>query len=995
MTDIKEALFDEEPEKREGSGEKDPDMEPLFGQGSEEPAGEEIKPAEVPEAELQKEEQETSEKSETQNIESASDVDTPSEEPKEPLPEDSPEEASEEPPKKKGFFSRFKRKKENPEPEASEKPDDTASSEVSNTSGTEPGTTSETADQSQDEASDEKPEKKKFTFSLPFKKKPEPEEPEEEPYVEIPVYSDAEKKAELEAREKLENGIYIYKGLTEAEVENQVHMGRVNQTGESIFKTNKEIIRDHTLTYFNFLNLFLGILILVSGQFKNITFMGVIIVNTLIGIVQEMKVKKLVDRLAVITASKATVIRGGEVKEIDIHDVVVKDTMVLATGNQVCADAIVMESDGMEVNESMLTGESRPVKKKAGDRLMSGSFLTAGSGVVQVEYVGEDSYAYQLMKKAKIKKRASSEMQRTINRIIKVVGVLIVPIGIMLYLSQSNAGTGFSDCLVGTVAGVIGMIPEGLVLLTSISFILGVGRLARKRALVQEMEAIEALARVNVLCLDKTGTITTGKLEVVDVIGVNDTEKERVEAVMNEMAFAFDDVNNTQDALMKYFKKSSRWRPLEKIPFSSDRKYRAIRYDQEGCFVLGAPEFLLGEEDREILLKAESYAAEGLRVLLLASCDTITVEDGTVWGVSPMGLIIISDCIREEAPEIFNYFASQNVNIKVISGDNPATVSQIALKAGLNGAEHYIDANELPEDFEELKKVVGNYTVYGRVKPEQKQNIVRAYQANKAVVGMVGDGVNDVLALKDADCGIAMAAGSDAAKQVAHIVLLDSDFSCLKNIVSEGRTIIANIERVSSLYLTKTIYSVILCVLFILLAREYPFIPIQLSWISAMAIGVPSFLLTLEQNESVDGGGFLRHVLRIALPQALSMVVCLLTIQVLTPFWNNDPTMTYMFNLLVGGTVSFMVVIEVCRPMNWIRRTMTVILICLFALGIMLFPGLLGIYSIFRWECIFAVPMICMVLVISKAFTQLVLLGYRLKDWAAMKIRALIDREKV
>lgn len=995
MTDIKEALFDEEPEKREGSGEKDPDMEPLFGQGSEEPAGEEIKPAEVPEAELQKEEQETSEKSETQNIESASDVDTPSEEPKEPLPEDSPEEASEEPPKKKGFFSRFKRKKENPEPEASEKPDDTASSEVSNTSGTEPGTTSETADQSQDEASDEKPEKKKFTFSLPFKKKPEPEEPEEEPYVEIPVYSDAEKKAELEAREKLENGTYVYKGLTEAEVENQVHMGRVNQTGESIFKTNKEIIRDHTLTYFNFLNLFLGILILVSGQFKNITFMGVIIVNTLIGIVQEMKVKKLVDRLAVITASKATVIRGGEVKEIDIHDVVVKDTMVLATGNQVCADAIVMESDGMEVNESMLTGESRPVKKKAGDRLMSGSFLTAGSGVVQVEYVGEDSYAYQLMKKAKTKKRASSEMQRTINRIIKVVGVLIVPIGIMLYLSQSNAGTGFSDCLVGTVAGVIGMIPEGLVLLTSISFILGVGRLARKRALVQEMEAIEALARVNVLCLDKTGTITTGKLEVVDVIGVNDTEKERVEAVMNEMAFAFDDVNNTQDALMKYFKKSSRWRSLEKIPFSSDRKYRAIRYDQEGCFVLGAPEFLLREEDREILLKAESYAAEGLRVLLLASCDTITVEDGTVWGVSPMGLIIISDCIREEAPEIFNYFASQNVNIKVISGDNPATVSQIALKAGLNGAEHYIDANELPEDFEELKKVVGDYTVYGRVKPEQKQNIVRAYQANKAVVGMVGDGVNDVLALKDADCGIAMAAGSDAAKQVAHIVLLDSDFSCLKNIVSEGRTIIANIERVSSLYLTKTIYSVILCVLFILLAREYPFIPIQLSWISAMAIGVPSFLLTLEQNESVDGGGFLRHVLRIALPQALSMVVCLLTIQVLTPFWNNDPTMTYMFNLLVGGTVSFMVVIEVCRPMNWIRRTMTVILICLFALGIMLFPGLLGIYSIFRWECIFTVPMICMVLVISKAFTQLVLLGYRLKDWAAMKIRALIDREKV
>ena len=366
-----------------------------------------------------------------------------------------------------------------------------------------------------------------------------------------------------------------------------------------------------------------------------------------------------------------------------------------------------------------------------------------------------------------------------------------------------------------------------------------------------------------------------------------------------------------------------------------------------------------------------------------------------VWGVKPMGLIIISDCIREEAPEIFRYFEDQNVNIKVISGDNPATVSQIALKAGLNGAEHYIDANELPEDFEELKQVVGDYTVYGRVKPEQKQNIIRAYQANKAVVGMVGDGVNDVLALKDADCGIAMAAGSDAAKQVAHIVLLDSDFSCLKNIVSEGRTIIANIERVSSLYLTKTVYSVILCVLFILLAREYPFIPIQLSWMSAMAIGVPSFLLTLEQNESMDGGGFLRHVLRIALPQGLAMVVCLLTIQVLTPFWNDDPTMTYMFNLLVGGTVSFMVVIEVCRPMNWVRRTMTVILIGIFALGIILFPGLLGIYSIFRWECVFALPMICMVLVVSRAFRQLVILAYQLKDWAAVKIRGLIEKARV
>ena len=603
MTEIKEALFDEEPEKKEEPEKTDPDMEPLFGQEDKiEEAGEENGQTEEPEI-----------RESEKNYE---------EEP----PADN---AAEEAPQKKKFFSRFRKKKEKEPADESTQPGEAPMSAKEQSEAADTVRSSE--GENEEEASEQEQKKEKRGFHLPFKKKQEPEEPEEEPYVEIPVYSDAEKKAELEAKEKLENGTYVYKGLTEAEVENQVHMGRVNQTGENIFKTNKEIIRDHTLTYFNFLNLFLGILILVSGQFKNITFMGVIIINTLIGIVQEMKVKKLVDKLAVITASKAAVIRDGEAKEIDIHEVVVKDTMVLTTGNQVCADAIVMESDGMEVNESMLTGESRPVKKNAGDRLMSGSFLTAGSGVVQVEYVGEDSYAYQLMKKAKTKKRASSEMQRTINRIIKVVGALIIPIGIMLYLSQKNAGSGFSDCLVGTVAGVIGMIPEGLVLLTSISFILGVGRLARKRALVQEMEAIEALARVNVLCLDKTGTITTGKLEVVDVIGVGDTEREQVEAVMNEMAFAFDDVNNTQSALMKYFKKSSRWRPLEKIPFSSDRKYRAIRYDQAGCFVLGAPEFLLGEEDRELLLKVDSYAAEGLRVLLLASCDTITARNHHVF----------------------------------------------------------------------------------------------------------------------------------------------------------------------------------------------------------------------------------------------------------------------------------------------------------------------------------------------------------------------------
>lgn len=782
-------------------------------------------------------------------------------------------------------------------------------------------------------------------------------------------------------------------GLTQAQVEKRIRLGRVNDTGENIFKTKKEIIKDHTLTYFNFLNLALGCLILISGQIKNITFMGVIIINSLIGIAQEMKVKNLVDKLSVITASKARVIRDEKEQEIPIQEVVVDDVMLVSTGDQICADSVVLESNGLEVNESMLTGESKPVRKKAGDRLMSGSFLTAGTAVVQVVHVGEDNYAYQLMKKAKTKKRATSEMQTTIKRIIKVVGVVIIPVGILLYLSQRNAsGANFSDALVSTVAGVIGMIPEGLVLLTSISFILGVGRLAKKRALVQEMEAIEALARVNVLCLDKTGTITTGKLEVVNVLGVNGTEESRVEQVMNHLAFAFDDVNNTQEALMAYFVRRENWTVKEKIPFSSDRKYRAIRYAAEGCFVLGAPDFLI-EDDAELKEQVDRFSEEGLRVLLLGTCEEIYPEDGRVTGVTPIGLIVISDCIRPEAMDTFRYFREQNVDIKVISGDNPVTVSQIAVKAGLEGGERYVDASTLPSDPRELAEVVGQYSVFGRVKPEQKQQLVRAYQANKKVVGMVGDGVNDVLALKDADCGIAMAAGSDAAKQVAHIVLLDSNFACLKNIVSEGRTIITNIERVSSLYLTKTIYSMILCILFIVMQREYPFIPIQLSWMSTVAIGIPSFILTLERTEAVNSSGFLRYVMRYALPTALTMVVSMLMIQLFRPFWGQDDVLTSTMNLLIGTAVSMILVARVCQPMNLLRRTLCISIVVIFLAGILVAPGFLGIYPIFRWEVAFVIPMICMTYQLTGLFSWMVEKGYQFKAWLISSLKTL--REKM
>ncbi|WP_291237019.1 HAD-IC family P-type ATPase, partial [Frisingicoccus sp.] len=588
-----------------------------------------------------------------------------------------------------------------------------------------------------------------------------------------------------------------YRGLTDAEVQERIEKGQINLSDNHISKTTAEIIRCHTLTYFNFLNIFLGVLVIISGQFKNLTFLGVIICNSVIGIFQELKVKKLIDNLAVITASKVKVCRNGRFKDIPIEELVMDDLIAVENGNQIGADCEVLESDGIEVNESMITGESRPVRKKRGDTLWSGSFMVAGSGKAKVIHVGKDNYATQLASQAKQKKRASSEMQDSIKKIIKVTGTILIPVGILLFMSQWKIeDMTLSNALVNTVAGVIGMIPEGLVLLTSVSFILGVGRLAKKQALVQEMEAIEALARVNVLCLDKTGTITTGALEVVNLIPFEE-DLFRMTEVMNEIAFAFDDVNATQDALMAYFTKTEKWKIQSKIPFSSDRKYRAIAFEGQGNYVLGAPEFLV-KDNEKLNEQVNACSKEGLRVLLLGKCRELNMQDMTVSGVVPSGLIVISDCIRPEAKGTFEYFASQNVNIKVISGDNPVTVSNIAVKAGLEGGEKYIDANTLPEDFEELREIVPNYTVYGRVKPEQKQRIIKAYQANGNVVGMVGDGVNDVLALKDANCGIAMAAGSDAAKQVAHIVLMDSNFASMKSIVREGRMIISNIERVSA-----------------------------------------------------------------------------------------------------------------------------------------------------------------------------------------------------
>lgn len=698
-----------------------------------------------------------------------------------------------------------------------------------------------------------------------------------------------------------------------------------------------EIIASHTFTYFNFLNVVLAGLIMLSGQQKNMLFMGIVIANALIGIIQECKVKKLIDALSVVTATQASLVQeDGSIREIPVEELKEGDVIRISIGNQLAVDCETMVSQGLEVNESLLTGESLAVLKRTGDFLYSGSSVVAGTATARVVHVGEDNYATRLVKKAKTKRRATSEMQIAIKRIIKYVGYAIVPIGLTLYFIQRNvAGNTISDSLVNTVAGILGMIPEGLVLLTSISFILGVGRLAKKNALVQEMEAIEALARVDVLCLDKTGTITTGELKVEKVLPVGKTNDEtQVCRAMESISYAFEDTNATTDALRRYYADTRSLEIVDRVPFSSKRKYMGITARSNGSerkYRLGAPEYLT--EDRSVITKAEQFAAKGMRVLLLT-------------GNEPLALIVLSDVIKPDASDTFRFFREKGVDIKIVSGDNPLTVSVVGQRAGLEGAGHYVDARELPDDVEELRREIKNYTVFGRVSPEKKQLIVKAFEAQDRVTGMVGDGVNDVLALKDADCGIAMASGSDAAKQTAHIVLLDSDFSSMKEIVNEGRTIISNIERVSVLYLTKTLYSIMLCVLFIIIGKSYPFIPIQLSLIGGTAIGIPSFVLALEKHEDTIPRGFLRNVLRISLPAAVILTGTLAAVTGLDMLFHFGEVAVSTINLLVGAIVSFGVLLTVCIPMSRLRFVLCVIVISLFCLAILMFPKFFGIAPI-------------------------------------------------
>ncbi len=706
-------------------------------------------------------------------------------------------------------------------------------------------------------------------------------------------------------------------GLSAAQVEARVSQGLTNGEGEIKTKSVKSIVLGNILTPFNLLNLALASLIVLVGSYKNLLFLGVIFFNTLIGTVQEIRAKKTIDKLSLVAAPRAEVVRGGKAASIPTGGVVLDDILLLRAGGQICADCVVREGS-CEVNESLVTGESDPVVKTVGDPLLSGSFVVSGSCRAQAERVGAESYASRISSSAKYLKKPNSEIMRVLNRIIQVIGVLLVPIGGLLFYKQMFASNmPFGQAVVSTVAALVGMIPEGLVLLTSVVLAVSVLRLSAHKTLVQELYCIETLARVDVLCLDKTGTITEGSMQVEELLPLDPCAD--CQAALEALTSALADDNPTFRALREAYPGDPGWECVRREPFSSARKWSGAEFTGRGCYLTGAPEFLLEGAYPEVLAQAADFASRGQRVLLLAHAPGPFPERQLPQGLRPLAFLLLSDTIRPEAPETLRYFASQGVELKVISGDNAATVSYIAQKAGLANAEQYVDASTLQTE-EELRAAASRYTVFGRVTPQQKLELIRALKEQGHTVAMTGDGVNDVMALKEADCSVAMASGSDAARTVSQLVLLDSNFASMPRVVQEGRRAINNLQRSASLFLVKAFFSAIIAVFFLFVPVGYPFQPIQFTLINMFTIGIPSFVLALEPNRDRIRGKFLVNILKKSLPGMLTMAANVMLLVPVSLFLAWDASQLSTLAVVLTGFTGLMNLFRVCSPFRWPRR---------------------------------------------------------------------------
>lgn len=782
-------------------------------------------------------------------------------------------------------------------------------------------------------------------------------------------------------------------GLTSEEVRERIDKGLTNHTDISTQKTVGQIVKSNLLTYFNLIFLILTVLLCIVGSFRNLTFLPVIIGNTVIGIFQELRAKKTLDKMSMLNAPHSIVVRDGEQQKIQSEELVKDDIIILSAGNQICADATVL-SGSISVNEALLTGESDEIKKKSGDRLMSGSFVVSGQCYAKLDKVGNESYISQLTAQAKaMGDGEQSEMIRYINKLVKWVGIIIIPVGIILFCqAYIMNGETFKKSVVSMVAAVLGMIPEGLYLLTTVALALSTIRLAKKQVLLHDMKSIETLARVDVLCVDKTGTITEPGMQVTELVisgrcGDAEMDKRAFAHLLADYSAVIEDNNATMEAIRAYvakneIEKGSRTL-LKTQPFTSANKYSKVSF-VEGDYMLGAPEFIMKDRYEDISEEIEEYQSKGYRVLLMAEqsgssvmADTENAADTDKSGqqapgvkgaadmassragmVSPIGYIVLSNPIRENAESTFTYFKEQGVAIKVISGDNPATVSEVAKRAGIDGAENYVDASTLASE-KDITEAVDKYTVFGRVTPKQKQLIVRALQKQKHTVAMTGDGVNDILAMKDADCSIAMASGSEAAAQAAQTVLLDSDFGRMPYVVFEGRQVVNNIQRSASLFLVKNIFSLLMAIFSAVFAITYPLEPSQISLISMFTIGLPGFLLALEPNRNRIEGNFMANVMLKALPAGLTDVLSVGALVICGQVFNLPSEDIATAGTMLLAVVGFMIIIKISHPFNKMKYGVLIINI----VGL-LFCGLfLG-----RLFAIESISNICFLLMVVFAF---------------------------
>lgn len=777
------------------------------------------------------------------------------------------------------------------------------------------------------------------------------------------------KKEKIQTLELENRDVDISNGLDARQIEDRINKGFINEIKVGTSKSVGKIFASNIFTFFNFLTLLIFLWLLTVAEsiedLKNMTFMVIVVGNTGIGIIQELKAKAKLDELSLISSPVVKVLRNGEYKEIKLNEILLDDVIALEAGDQICADS-VLKKGFLEVNESLLTGESLPVKKEVGDELLSGSFVVSGKGITQVTHIGHDNYIQKLALKAKEFGENKSELIKSIRYIMRAIGIVIIPMAILSFLNNFNAQLvilnkqanifnesggflegiphirafmayfksgelyrAYRDAVTYSAAAMIGMIPIGMFLLTSVALAVGIIRLAKRKALVQDLYSIEALARVNMLCLDKTGTITDGTMEVVKVIKLKEKDDKieySVADIIHSMQMALDENNQTAIALRKYFHSDRILNPLNIIPFSSERKASAVRFSEIGYCVLGAPEYVVRRLSAKVMDKINFYQKKGKRCLLLAINTTkyAAVKNQIPEHATPYALIVLEDNIKSQAVETIKLFKENGVDVRVISGDNPITVSEVAKRAGIDNAEKYLSLQNLSD--EEIRQQAMDYTVFGRVNPIQKKLLIQCFKEKERTVAMTGDGVNDILALKEADCSIAMANGSEATRNVAQLVLLDSDFGAMPSIVNEGRRVINNVERASSLFLTKTVFSFLLLLSLIILGMSYPIEPVQLTFTSLFVIGIASFVLALEPNKNQIKGKFIKNIAKNVFPPAISIVVAVLAIMLL---WNNGYLAVSQFEyqtiitLTIFG-IFMLVLFNISKPFNVVRAVLFV-----------------------------------------------------------------------